>query len=93
MHLTLQPGSRPQAAGDKFIEDLAVFREFRSLGTPGARRAPIPVVLGPILGFKVLAWSLGVCENRGPRAGLHITRALGPRAYGPGPRFEYLKTV
>ena len=28
MHLTLQPGSRPQEAGDKFIEDLAVFQEF-----------------------------------------------------------------
>ena len=64
MHLTLQPGSRPQEAGDKFIEDLAVFREFRSLGTPGAPGAPAPWSLDQYwdLGFLPGVWEFAKIE-------------------------------
>ena len=93
MHFILQPGSRSCAAGDKFKEYLAVFREFRSLGTRSARRALDNRAPRPNIGIRVLAWSLGVCENRGPRAVLRTTRALGPRCIGPVPWFGTHETV
>ena len=82
-----------RAAGDKFREYLAVFREFRSLGTRSARRALDNREPRPNIGIRVLAWSLGVCENQGPRAFPRTTRAQDSRPFGLGPRFEPLETI